>query len=262
VSLLALEDVRVHFELRSPRALVRAVDGVSFELERGQALGLVGESGSGKTTVARAILGLEPVSSGRIRFDGLELATLSSRERRQLARRIGVVFQDPYASLDPRQRVSAIVAEPLAIHGLGTRRERTARVSELLEAVGLRPEHAQLLPHEFSGGQRQRIAIARALAARPELLVCDEPTSALDVSVQAQIVNLLSELGQRTGVALLFISHDLAVVRRLCDRVAVLYLGQLVELAPREELFANPRHPYTRALLAAVPSLEPKVPVG
>jgi len=257
-ALLSIRGLTVRFPVRGRREQVQALSDVGLEIARGEALGLVGESGSGKSTVARALLGLVRPSAGTLQLEGQELAGLRGRARRAALRRIGAVFQDPFASLDPRLRVEAIVGEPLAVHALGTRRERAARVAELLEQVGLSAADAARFPHEFSGGQRQRIAIARALAARPELLVCDEPTSALDVSVQAQIVELFAELQRRHGLAFLFISHDLAVVRRLCARVAVLYLGRVVECAPRAELFERPRHPYTRALLDAVPSPVPE----
>ncbi len=260
-ALLEVQGLAKHFARRraalfGPRPdPVRAVDGVSFTLERGGALGLVGESGSGKSTIARLIVGLERASAGSIRLDGTELTRLDARAWRPLRRRVQLVFQDPGSSLDPRQSAAAIVAEPLVIHRLGKPRERRLRALELLESVGLAARQAQRYPHEFSGGQRQRLAIARALALAPELLVCDEPVSALDVSVQAQILNLLHELQERLGLAYLFISHDLAVVRALCPRVAVLRRGQLVELATREELFTRPHHEYTRALLACVPRL-------
>ncbi len=237
--------------------VVRAVEGVSFELARGERLGLVGESGCGKSTLARCLVGLERPSSGSIRLDGDELATLDERGWFALRRRIQIVFQDPLSALDPRQSVGSIVSEPLAIHGLGTVRERRLRALELLEAVGLSAAQAARFPHELSGGQRQRVGIARALALEPELLVLDEPVSALDVSIQAQIVRLFAELAQRFGLAYLFISHDLAVVRELCSRVAVMYLGRIVESGPCADVFAEPAHPYTRALLAAVPSADP-----
>jgi oligopeptide/dipeptide ABC transporter ATP-binding protein len=238
---------------------VRAVAGVSFALERGGALGLVGESGSGKTTTARLVMGLESPTSGSIRLDGAELAGLDRKGWLPHRRRMQMIFQDPHSSLDPRQSVGSILCEPLAIHRLGRPRERRARAHELLEAVGLSADHADRLPHEFSGGQRQRIGIARALALEPEILVCDEPVSALDVSVQAQIVNLLKSLQERFGLAYLFIAHDLAVVRNLCPRIAVMYLGRIVEEAPRERLFASPQHPYTQALLSAIPVADPRI---
>jgi oligopeptide/dipeptide ABC transporter ATP-binding protein len=255
--LLEVERLRVWFPvrgglLRRPTAWVRAVQDVSLELHRGETLGLVGESGSGKTTVGRAIVGVNEPQAGSIRLEGEELVGRSARAMRPLRRRVQMVFQDPYASLDPSQTVAQILTEPLRTHGIagGRRRER---VEELLELVGLDPRHTSRYPHEFSGGQRQRIGIARALAVEPDLIVCDEPISALDVSIQAQIVNLLESLQERLGVAYLFIAHDLAVVRHIAERVAVMYLGTIVETAPVEELYADPRHPYTAALLSAVP---------
>lgn len=243
---------------RDPRH-VTAVDGVSFDVERGGALGLVGESGSGKSTTARMLVGLIEATSGSIRLDGDELVGLSRSGWLPHRRRVQMIFQDPYASLDPRQTVMSILTEPMTIHALGKPRERLVRALGLLEAVGLSARHARRYPHEFSGGQRQRVGIARALALEPELLVCDEPVSALDVSIQAQIVNLFKDLQERFGLAYVFIAHDLAVVRSLCDRVAVLYLGRVVEEAPRDVLFAAPAHPYTRALLSAVPVADPAV---
>ncbi len=239
------------------RELLRAVDGVDLDLHRGHSLGLVGESGCGKSTLARTILGLHPRTAGSIQLDGVELGGLSRRRWLQYRRRIQMIFQDPYGSLDPRQTIGSILTEPLAIHGIGRRRERLMRACALLETVGLAPRHLNRYPHEFSGGQRQRIGIARALALEPDIIVCDEPVSALDVSIQAQIINLLKELQQRLGIAYLFIAHDLAVVRQLCDQIAVMYLGKIVERASRDELFARPLHPYTRALLSAVPTPDP-----
>ncbi|MBL8859417.1 MAG: ATP-binding cassette domain-containing protein [Planctomycetes bacterium] len=236
---------------------VQAVADVSFELERGSALGLVGESGSGKSTTARMIAGLLAPTSGSIRLDGVELAGAAEAVWRPQRRRLQMIFQDPYASLDPRRTVGATVIEPMIVQRLGKPRERRVRALALLEAVGLSAAHAGRYPHEFSGGQRQRVGIARALALEPELLVCDEPVSALDVSVQAQIINLFKELQERFGLAYLFIAHDLAVVRSLCERIAVMYAGRIVELAPRDSLFDSPRHPYTRALLSAVPIADP-----
>ena len=253
--LLEVTELRKHFT--KGRRVTRAVDGVTFSIDRGESFGLVGESGCGKSTTARTIIGLERATSGAVRFDGVELTTLSPRRRRPFRRRIQMIFQDPYASLDPRQSAASIVGEPLAIHRIGKPRERHLRTLELFEAVGLDPRHAYRYPHEFSGGQRQRIGIARALALEPELLLCDEPVSALDVSIQAQIINLLAELRDRYSLALLFIAHDLAVVRHLCERIAVMYLGRIVESAPRATLIAHPRHPYTRALLSAVPEPDP-----
>ncbi len=237
--------------LLSRAAPVQAVTEFSLAIGRGEAVGLVGESGSGKSTIGRLLLGLLAPSEGTVRLDGRPLGGAALRRRMQL------VFQDPYSSLDPRRRVGAQVADGLAIHRLGTRAERAARVAALLAQVGLPPEHAHRYPHEFSGGQRQRIGLARALATGPEFLVADEPVSALDVSVQAQVLALLADLRLRLGLALLFISHDLPVVRSLCDRVVVLYLGRVMEEGPAEAVFGRPAHPYTRALLSASPSLDP-----
>ncbi len=241
--------------LRRRRVELRAVEDVSFHIEAGEALGLVGESGSGKSTIARTIVGLQQASSGSIRLRGQELVGLSRRARFPLRRDMQIVFQDALDSLDPRRRVAEIVAEPLAIHHVARGGARRARVLELLEAVGLGSEHLARRPHELSGGQRQRVGIARALALEPALLICDEPVSALDVSIQGQILNLLAELKQRLELAILFIAHDLFAVRSLCERVAVLYLGRLVELAGRERLFSDARHPYTRALIESAPRL-------
>jgi len=242
----------------APRQLLRAVDEVSFEVTRGETLALVGESGCGKSTIARLIVGLYAPSRGTIEFDGLDLTDPArAAEAQRARRRMQMIFQDPYASLNPRWRVRNIVAEPIRALGLAaTRAEVHARVGELLDQVGLAPEDGDKFPHEFSGGQRQRISIARALSGNPEFLVCDEPTSALDVSVQAQILNLMTELQRRLGLTYLFISHNLAVVSHVADRVGVMYLGRLVELADAGEMFARPRHPYTRMLLDAVPDLD------
>jgi oligopeptide transport system ATP-binding protein len=263
-ALLEVRDLAVHFPVgdrglfAGTRDRLRALDGVSFELERGRTLGLVGESGSGKSTTARVIVGLERATSGSVKLDGVELTRLTRKQWLPHRRRVQMVFQDPYASLDPRQTIGSILAEPLAIHRLAKPRERKLRALQLLDAVGLDPRHLNRYPHEFSGGQRQRIGIARALALEPELLICDEPVSALDVSIQAQIVNLLEDLQERFELALLFIAHDLALVRHLCDDVAVMYLGRIVESSPRDALFEHPQHPYTRALLSAVPVPDPE----
>jgi oligopeptide/dipeptide ABC transporter ATP-binding protein len=253
--LLALRDLRVCFH--SPAGTVAAVDGVDLAIQRGETLALVGESGCGKSTLARAVTGLVPVAAGSIRVAGEEWVGRSRRALRPLRHRVQMVFQDPHASLDPRGVAASLIAEPLVIQGGLTRAERERRVALLMEQVGLDPALGRRYPHEFSGGQRQRICIARALAAGPDLVICDEATSALDVSIQAQILNLLGELKSSLGLAYLFITHDLGVVRQLADRVAVMYLGQIVEEGVTDALFADPKHPYTRGLLAAVPTLEP-----
>jgi oligopeptide transport system ATP-binding protein len=262
-ALLEVSGLAKHYPVRRGLVLsravgvVRAVDGVSFALDRGETLALVGESGCGKSTTARLVLRLIAPSAGTVRFDGRDITRLTGAALRRLRRRMQIVFQDPFASLNPRMTVGAILAEPLVVHRIGTRRARAHRVQELLGLVGLAPYHAQRYPHEFSGGQRQRIGIARALAVEPELVVCDEPVSALDVSIQAQVINLLKDLQARLGLAYLFIAHDLAVVKHMAGRVAVMYLGQIVEIARTDELFADPRHPYTRTLLAAIPRPDP-----
>ncbi len=245
--------------LTGPRSdPVTAVDNVSFTLQRGETLGLVGESGCGKSTTGLAILNLIEATSGSIQVLGKTIASLSGAERRAMRQRMQIVFQDPYSSLNPRQRVADIIRAPLDIHKLGAPAERRDKVHQLMARVGLRPDQADNYPHQFSGGQRQRIGIARALATQPALVICDEPVSALDVSVQAQILNLLVELQQEFGLSLLFISHDLSIVKHISDRVAVMYLGRIVEIAPRATLFAAPRHPYTRLLLDSLPPRHPR----
>jgi oligopeptide/dipeptide ABC transporter ATP-binding protein len=249
--------VRVGRSLLPRRAIVRAVDGVSFELRRGETFALVGESGCGKSTTGRMVLRLIEPTAGRVQFAGKEVTTLDRHALRSLRKDMQIIFQDPYGSLNPRLSARQILGEPLDVHGVAQGPAREARIDELLQLVGLTPEHGRRYPHQFSGGQRQRIAIARALAANPSLIVCDEPVSALDVSIQAQIVNLMKDLQRRLGLMYLFIAHDLAVVKHIADRVAVMYLGRIVEVADKTELFANPRHPYTQALLNAVPLPDP-----
>jgi peptide/nickel transport system ATP-binding protein len=244
----------------SRRPMVRAVDGVSFAIDGGETFGLVGESGSGKTTTARCILRLIEPSSGEVRFKGEDVLAFSPGRLRQARRDMQIVFQDPYSSLNPRMRVGAIVEEPLIIHRQGDKRQRARRVAELFELVGLDASQSARYPHEFSGGQRQRIGVARALALNPSLVIADEPVSALDVSVQAQILNLLMDLQQRLKLTYLLIAHDLRVVRHVCSRVAVMYRGRIVELGSTEAIFNRPAHPYTRALLSAIPVLDPNAP--
>jgi oligopeptide transport system ATP-binding protein len=266
--LLEVRDVRKDFPLargvvqrvaRAPRRAVHAVAGVSLALEPGMTLGVVGESGSGKTTLGRLVLGLLRPTAGEIRFEGEDIGGASREDWFRLRRELQVIFQDPYASLDPRQRIEDIVREPLDVHAVGTPSERRRRVTELLERVSLPARHAGMLPHELSGGLRQRVGIATALALGPKLIVADEPVSALDVSVQGQIVELLAELQRTTGVAYVFISHDLGVVREVSDRVAVMYLGRIVEEGTVQQVYEDPQHPYTRALLSAIPPADPTI---
>ena len=264
--LLDVRELAVHFAVRSgvlqrPTGVIRAVDGVSFSVAPGETLGLVGESGCGKTTVGRAILRLIPATSGSVTFDGLDLLAAGSARMRALRRQMQIVFQDPAGSLNPRMRIESIIAEPLRVHGLVRGRDALRhRVETLLTRCGMPPSAADRYPHEFSGGQRQRIGIARALALEPRFIVCDEPTSALDVSVQAQIINLLSDLQRDLGLSYLFISHDMAVVQHLCQRIAVMNAGRIIEMGTRDQVLGSPRHEYTKALLAAVPEPVPRRP--
>ncbi|RPJ00038.1 MAG: ABC transporter ATP-binding protein [Chloroflexi bacterium] len=262
-NLVEIRGLKVYFELKSgllkrTAGVVKAVDGVDLDIRRGEILGLVGESGCGKTTVGRALLRLIPATEGTVRFDGHDLFSLDSSELKPLRRKMQLVFQDPYSSLDPRSRISEIVGEGLRVHGVSDRTERHHRVLRALEMVGLQEQHMRRFPHEFSGGQRQRIGIARALVLNPSFIVCDEPVSALDVSIQSQVLNLLKDLQKELDLTLLFIAHDMSVVEHLCDRVAVMYLGKIVEVASRDELFSNPQHPYTQALMSAIPVADPK----
>ena len=256
--LVSVRDLVKHFPVEGSDDVVRAVDGVSFTIMRGETLGLVGESGCGKSTVGRCLLRLIEPTAGQVTFDGRDVLSLGKNELRQLRREMQIVFQDPYASLNPRMKVGDIVGEPLVIHNIGTKSDRRERVGELLRRVGLDPDYRNRYPHEFSGGQRQRLGVARTLALNPKLIVADEPVSALDVSVQAQVVNLLQDLQQDFGLTYLFISHGLAVVEHISTRVAVMYLGRIVEIAGAAELYAKPLHPYTQALLSAIPNPDPK----
>ena len=264
--LVTVRDLQMYFPVRSgiifqrKIADIKAVDGVSFEIKRGETLGLVGESGCGKTTTGRCILQLYKPTHGQVLFEGDDLTQLKGGRLRQFRRRMQMIFQDPYSSLDPRQNAGSIIGEPLIVHKMtNSRGEYREQVSELLSVVGLNPSMANRFPHEFSGGQRQRIGVARALAVRPSLIVCDEPVSALDVSIQAQVINLLEDLQEQFNLTYLFIAHDLSVVRHISDRIAVMYLGKIMELADRLELYENPLHPYTKALLSAVPIPDPVI---
>src|ERR1700726_4155873 len=264
-TLVDVRDLKMHFPLTSGLILqrvvgyIRAVDGISFTIERGQTLGLVGESGSGKTTIGRTITRLYKPTSGQILYENVDLAKLHGEELRQVRRRVQMIFQDPYASLNPRFTIGSLISEPMHIYNTGSKSEIRDKTAELLSVVGLRAEYIDRYPHEFSGGQRQRIAVARALSINPDFIVADEPVSALDVSVRAQVLNLLQRLQRQFNLTYLFVSHDLSVVRHVADRIAVMYLGRIVELADRDELYAAPQHPYTKALLSAVPIPDPKI---
>ena len=264
-TLLDIRDLKMYFPLTQGIVFqrvvgyVRAVDGISFSIERGQTLGLVGESGSGKTTIGRTIIRLYKPTEGSIVFNGQDLAKLDGEPLRQLRRQAQMVFQDPFASLNPRFTIGSLIAEPMQIYKMGTAQELRDKTVELLRVVGLRPEYIDRYPHEFSGGQRQRIAVARAISINPEFVIADEPVSALDVSVRAQVLNLLQRLQQQFNLTYLFVSHDMSVVRHVADRIAVMYLGRIVELSDRDELYAAPKHPYTKALLSAVPIPDPKI---
>ncbi|MDA8001411.1 MAG: ATP-binding cassette domain-containing protein [Alphaproteobacteria bacterium] len=259
-AILKVRGLKVHFETGrrggGGKSMVHAVDGVSFDVPKGGSFGIVGESGSGKTTVAMALLRLVAATAGSVELDGEPVLELGKDALRKMRRRIQIIFQDPYSSLNPRMRAGQIVREPMDLMRIGDSRRRDAEVRELFELVGLRPEQTALFPHQFSGGQRQRIGIARALATRPDVVICDEPVSALDVAIQAQILNLLSDLQSNLGLTYLFISHDLGVVQHICDNIAVMYMGEIIEQADRISLFSEPRHPYTRALISAVPSAD------
>ena len=261
-NIVEVDDLKVHFPIRSgifqsTQGTVKAVDGTTFEVRRGETLGLVGESGCGKSTIGRAMIRLREPTSGTVRFDGTDLAGLSRDDLRMMRRRMQIIFQDPYGSLDPRMTVAAIISEPIETHHLAEGSAKRDRIDDLLRLVGLDPRYVKRYPHEFSGGQRQRIGVARALAVEPEFIVCDEPISALDVSIQAQVLNLLTDLKERLGLTYLFVAHDLSVVKHISDRVAVMYLGKIVEIGPPETLYSAPGHPYTRALLSAVPVPDP-----
>jgi oligopeptide/dipeptide ABC transporter ATP-binding protein len=263
--LVEVRDLVKHFPvkggiLQRTVGFVQAVDGVSFEIRRGETLGLVGESGCGKTTVGRLLLRLIEPTSGTIRFDGVDITRISGRALKPFRRRMQIIFQDPYASLDPRMPISDSIGEGLRIHGVGTPAERRAKVRRMMDMVGLQPYHARRYAHEFSGGQRQRIGIARALVLEPDLVVCDEPVSALDVSIQAQVLNLLRELQQELGLTYVFVAHNMGVVEHISDRVAVMYLGKIAEVADRREIFRAPEHPYTQALMSAIPIPDPELP--
>ena len=261
-NIVEVDNLKVYFPIRSgifqtSKGTVKAIDGVTFDVRRGETLGLVGESGCGKSTIGRAMIRLREPTSGTVRFDGVDLDSLSTGDLRRMRRRMQIIFQDPYGSLDPRMTVGSIIGEPIDTHHLAEGAAKQERIADLLRIVGLDPQYVKRYPHEFSGGQRQRIGVARALAVEPEFIVCDEPISALDVSIQAQVLNLLTDLKRRLGLTYLFVAHDLSVVKHISDRVAVMYLGKIVEIGPPEQLYAAPGHPYSRALLSAVPVPDP-----
>lgn len=256
--LIEVKDLKKHFKV-GKGSFLKAVDGIDFQIYKGETLGLVGESGCGKTTCGKTVMGLYPATSGEIIFDGIKVNSLKGKEKLDFTRKAQIIFQDPYSSLDPRMTVGDIIGEGIDIHGLYRGQARTDKIYELLQIIGLTSEHASRFPHEFSGGQRQRIGIARALAIEPEFIVCDEPISALDVSIQAQIINLLIKLQQEMGLTYLFIAHDLSMVKHISDRVGVMYLGKIVEMAPSHELYANPQHPYTEVLMSAIPIPDPEL---
>ncbi|MFX0548068.1 ABC transporter ATP-binding protein [Hathewaya histolytica] len=256
--LIEVNNLKKHFKV-GPKSILKAVDGVNFKIRKGETLGLVGESGCGKTTCGRTVMGLYNATEGEVLFDGVDVHKLNKKEKKEFTRRAQIIFQDPYASLNPRMTVGDIIGEGIDIHNIYKGQERTNRIYHLLNLVGLNKEHASRFPHEFSGGQRQRIGIARALAIEPEFIVCDEPISALDVSIQAQVVNLLIKLQKELGLTYLFIAHDLSMVKHISDRVGVMYVGHLVELAGSEALYAEPLHPYTQALLSAIPIPDPGI---
>ena len=254
--LIEVKDLKKYFKV-GKNAVLKAVDGVNFKIYKGETLGLVGESGCGKTTCGKTVMGLYEATGGQVIFDGTDIQSLNRKEKKEFTKRAQIIFQDPYSSLNPRMTVGDIIGEGIDIHGLYKGEERTNKINELLELVGLNKEHASRFPHEFSGGQRQRIGIARALAIEPEFIVCDEPISALDVSIQAQVVNLLIELQQKKNLTYLFIAHDLSMVKHISDRVGVMYLGNMVEFASSDELYSEPLHPYTKALMSAIPIPDP-----
>lgn len=260
---LKIEDLKVYFQIGGgflkKKDIVKAVDGISFEIYEGETFGLVGESGCGKSTTGRAIVKINTPTAGKIYINGKDITTIKGKELKQFKRDVQMIFQDPYASLNPRMTVGEIIREPMDIHNIGTKEEREKRVRELLEIVGLKPDHIRRYPHEFSGGQRQRIGIARTLALNPKFIVCDEPISALDVSIQAQVINLLEKIQAEMGISYLFIAHDLSMVKHISDRIGVMYLGNLVEVGDSDDVYRRPLHPYTQALLSAVPIPDPKV---